>query len=85
MKKWLFFLLVFFLLGGLSAQAISAAEPNLQNQLFVANTEALCIGYTNCFFNDSPDLPESNALMKAIKYARDNNLTDTFINVLSPY
>ena len=85
MKKWLFFLLVFFLLGGLSAQAISAAEPNLQNQLFVANTEALCTGYSNCFFNDSPDLPESNALMKAIKYARDNNLTDTFINVLSPY
>ena len=85
MKKWLVAFLVFFLLGGVSAQGIFAAEPNLQNQLFVANTEALCTGYANCFFNDSPDLSESNALMKAIKYARDNNLTDTFINVLSPY
>ena len=85
MKKWLVLLLVFFLLGSFGAQGIDAAEPQQQNQLFVANTEALCSGYTNCFFNDSTDLPESNALTKAIKFARDNALTEVTINVLSPY
>ncbi len=85
MKKWLAIFLVFFLLGGIGAQKISAAEIQLQNQLYVANTEALCSGYTNCFYNDSTDLTESIALMKAIKFARDNSLTDTIINVLSPY
>ncbi len=85
MKKWLVLLLVFFLLGSFGAQGIDAAEPQQQNQLFVASTEALCSGYTNCFFNDSTDLPESNALTKAIKFARDNALTEVTINVLSPY
>jgi hypothetical protein len=85
MKICLVFFLVFFLFGGLRTQGIFAADPQLQNQLYVAKTEALCAGYDNCFFNDSTDLPESNALMKAIDHARDNNLTDVFINVLSPY
>lgn len=87
MKKWLVLLLVFFLLESFGAQGISLAETPQQNQLYVANTEALCsyYGYTNCFFNDSTDLPESNALTKAVKFARDNNLTDATINILSHY
>lgn len=87
MKKWLVLLLVFFLLESFGAQGISPAETPQQNQLYVANTEALCsyYGYTNCFFNDSTDLPESNALTKAVKFARDNNLTDATINILSHY
>ena len=85
MKKWLALFLVFFLLEGLGVQGIFAADPKLQTQLFVANSQALCSGFTNCFFNDTADLPESNALTKAIKYARDNSLTNAIINVLSPY
>jgi len=85
MKKWLVLFLVFFLLGNLDSQEISAADLQLQNQLYVAKTEALCAGYENCFFNDTTDLPESIALMKAIKFARDNSLPDAIINVLSPY
>lgn len=84
-KKWLGLFLVVFLLGSLCSQGISAADPQQDNQLYVANTEALCDGYSNCFFNDSPDLPESIALIKAIDYARNNSLTDAIINVLSPY
>ena len=85
MKKWLVLFLVFFLLGSLDSQEISAADLQLQNQLYVANTEFLCDGYDNCFFNDTADLPESIALMKAIDYARDHSLPDAIINVLSPY
>ena len=85
MKKWLSFFLVFFFLEMLGAQGISAAEINQQTELFVAKTETQCTGLANCFFNDSPDLPESNALTKAIKFARDNNLENAIINVLSPY
>jgi len=84
-KKWLGLFLVFFLLGSFGSQGISAADPQQVNQLYVANTETLCEGYSNCFFNDSPDLPESIAFIKAIDYARDNSLTDAIINVLSPY
>jgi len=85
MKKWLILFLVFFLLGSLDSQEISAADLQLQNQLYVANTEFLCDGYDNCFFNDTADLPESIALIKAIDYARDHSLPDAIINVLSPY
>ncbi len=85
MKKWLVLFLVFFLLGSLGSQGISAADFQLQNQLYVANTESLCDGYENCFFNDTTDLPESIALMKAFKFARDNSLPEAIINVLSPY
>ena len=85
MKKWLVLILVFFLLESFGTQGISPAETQQTNTLYVANTEALCTGYTECFFNDSTDLPESNALMKAIKFAKDNNLIDVTINILSPY
>ena len=85
MKKWLVLFLVFFLLGSLDSQEISAADFQLQNQLYVANTEFLCYGYDNCFFNNTADLPESIALIKAIDYARDHSLPDAIINVLSPY
>jgi hypothetical protein len=85
MKKWLVLLLVFFLLESFGTQGISPAETPQQNQFYVANTENDCVGYTNCFFNDSTDLPESNALAKAVKFARDNTLTDATINILSPY
>jgi hypothetical protein len=85
MKNWLVLFLVFFLLGSLDSQEISAADFQLQNQLYVANTEFLCDGYDNCFFNDTADLPASNALMKAIDYSRDHSLPDAIINVLSPY
>lgn len=85
MERWIGFFLVFFLLGSLGSQGISATDPQQDNQLYVANTEALCDGYSNCFFNESPDLPESMGLIKAIDYARDNSLTDAIINVLSPY
>ena len=87
MKKWLVLILVFFLLESFGTQGISPAETQQTNTLYVANTEALCsyYGYTNCFFNDSTDLPESNALAKAVKFARDNTLTDVTINILSPY
>ena len=85
MKKWLVLILVFFLLESFGTQGISPAETQQSNMLYVANTEALCTGYTDCFFNDSTDLPESNALMKAIKFAKDNKLIDVTINILSPY
>ena len=84
-KKWLVLLLVFFLLGNFGMQRSVVAETQQQNELYVAKTEALCAGYTNCFFNDSTDLPESNALKKAINFAQDNALTEVTINVLSPY
>lgn len=85
MKKWLFWLLVFFFLGIVGTQGSVVAQTQQQNQLYVAKTEALCAGYTNCFFNDAADLPESNALTKAINYARDNELEEATIYVLSPY
>ncbi len=85
MKKLVYIFLVFLLLGGFGVEGISAADPQQENQLYVANTATLCAGYNNCFFNDITDLPESIALMKAVKFARDNNLTGATINVLSPY
>lgn len=85
MKRWFVSFLVVFLLGSLGSQGIFAAEPEIQNQLYVANTADLCDGYSNCFFNDSADLQESIAITKAIDYARTNNITDAIINVLSPY
>lgn len=85
MKNWLFLLLVFFFLGIVGTQGSVVAQTQQQNQLYVAKTEALCAGYTNCFFNDAADLPESNALTKAINYARDNELEEATIYVLSPY
>jgi len=85
MKKWLPLFLLIFLLGNFVSQATFAAEPQQVDQLHVANTETLCTGYANCFFNDTTDLADSNALMKAIKYARDNSLSGVTINVLSPY
>ena len=85
MKKRLGLLMVFFLLGIFGAQGSVAAETTQQNQLYVANTEALCSGYNPCFFNDTADLPGSNALTKALNYARDEALSDATINVLSPY
>ncbi len=84
-KKWLVLLLVFFLLGNFGMQRSVIAETPQENRLFVAETEELCAGYANCFFNESSDLPESNALTKAINFARDNALTEVTINVLSPY
>lgn len=85
MKKRLVLLLVFFFFGIFVALGSAAAETTQQNQLYVANTEVLCSGYTPCFFNDAADLAGSNALTKAIKFARDNALTEVTINVLSPY
>lgn len=85
MKKWLLLISVFFLLGSFGTQGLTTAEAQQSNLIYVANTQDLCSGYTNCFFNDSTDLPQSNALMKAIKFARDNSLAETKIYVLSPY
>lgn len=85
MKKWIEIFVSLALLANLNSQAAFGFSVNQGDQLYVANTEALCAGYSNCFFNDTADLPESNALNKAIKYARDNSLSGTTINVLSPY
>lgn len=85
MKKWLVSFSILLLLGSFGAQGISAAEPQQSGPLYVAKTEALCAGYSNCFFNDIPDLSESNALTKAIGFARDNTLINPSIYILSPY
>ena len=85
MKKAFVFCLVIILLAYSNPRITQAAPPMQAEQLYVAKTEALCTGYSNCFFNDTADLPESNALAKAIKFSRDNSLSGAVINVLAPY
>lgn len=85
MKKQLLVFITVLLFCNLAVQKVSAAELNLQNDIYVASTEALCFGRSNCFFNDTSDQQESNALTKAIKHARDNNLSNPSIYILSPY
>lgn len=89
MKASKFWVLIFFIILLLLAfsdekqPSVLAQSPD--SEIYVANNQSQCSGISQCFFNNDPDKIESIALAKAIDFAKENNLENANIHILSPY
>ncbi len=89
MKASKFWVLIFFfillLLAFSDEKQPSVLAQSPDSEIYVANNSSQCSGKSQCFFNDDPDTIDSIALAKAIDFAKDNNLENANIHILSPY